>query len=74
MKKNITDTSLDLRGSRYDFPFSRPGRTAFALLLYLGHMGNVTDVVPYLLSTTKAKLCLGYKNPEECLADQGRVF
>ena len=33
------------RGSRCDFPVSRPGRTTFVLLLYLGHMGNVTGEV-----------------------------
>ena len=33
------------RGSCYDFPFNSPGRTTFVLLLYLGHMGNLTGVV-----------------------------
>ena len=38
------------------------GRTTFVLLLCLGHMGNLTGVVPDLLRTTKVKFLLRYIN------------
>ena len=53
------------RGSRHDFSFSRSERTTFVLLLYLGHMENLTGVI------TKVQFLLGYTKPERCLADQG---
>ena len=62
------------RRIRYDFLFSRPGRTTFVLLLYLGHMGNLTGVITCLLRTTKVKFLLGNTNAKECLADQGQAF
>ena len=64
------------RESRYDLPFSRPGRTAVVLLLYLGHMGNLTGVTCNLLRrpTIKVKLLLRCTNPEGCAVDQGQAF
>ena len=45
MKEVLSSDST--RGSRSDFLFSRPGRTTFVLLLYLGHMGSLTGVIAY---------------------------
>ena len=62
------------RGNRHDFPLRRPGKTAFVLLLYLGHIMDLTGVIMNLVYTTKVKFLLGYINPERCLADQGQAF
>ena len=57
-----------------DFSFSRPGRATFVLLLYLGHIGNLTGMNYNLSRTTKVTFLLSYTIPEECLADQGQAF